>query len=236
MYDTSDQKRNHMKQQRHLKKWKTIVLICVGLALQLLQVEARENISCLRNLYHNDTLPTAAENGPFEVSHLTGDEAIQTFSINTEGALSTLEAAVVGRSFNSAIQAGLFEGTTTFRNSGSSAVFLNLEIDRPWKLRQRGTGAGSALELSSVGGGGNKDFLIDTDGQVGIDVTDPRAKLHVNGDVLATDFNQSSSRRWKKNIQTLANGFEITWCLLSMEGIQSVGDWSDCRGGWIHCT
>lgn len=51
---------------------------------------------------------------------------------------------------------------------GDGAILLELSSERSWAFRQRGTDAGTALELASIGGGGNKNFLIATDGMVGI--------------------------------------------------------------------
>ena len=60
-------------------------------------------------------------------------------------------------------------------------AILTLGIDRSWEFRQRGLGPGTALELASVGGGGNKNFIIHTTGRVGISTTNPGFTLHVNG-------------------------------------------------------
>ena len=47
--------------------------------------------------------------------------------------------------------------------------------------RQLGSGSSTALELVSIGGGGNKDFIINTSANVGIGTTSPAFNLHVNG-------------------------------------------------------
>ena len=103
---------------------------------------------------------------------------------------------------------GAVKGPTTFEGLGSGGVLINFNIERNWHLRQFGSGAGTALELASIGGGGNKNFLINTDGLVGIGTTAPRDKLHVAGAVMATAFNQSSSRRWKKDIQKIQGALD----------------------------
>jgi hypothetical protein len=68
-------------------------------------------------------------------------------------------------------------------NSGDGATLLRLETDRPWEFRQLGSGAGTALELASLDSQGisNKDFIINTTGDVGIGITTPAFNLHVNG-------------------------------------------------------
>ena len=45
---------------------------------------------------------------------------------------------------------------------------LDLNTERNWQFQQRNTGSSTGLELRSIGGGGNKDFRIRTDGQVEI--------------------------------------------------------------------
>ena len=99
--------------------------------------------------------------------------------------------------------AARFLGSVIFQNYGDGAVLLELKSERPWEFRQKNTGAATALELASVGGGGNKNFLITTNGRVGIDVINPTSKLHVNGEVMASDYSRSSSIRWKKNVRPL---------------------------------
>ena len=59
---------------------------------------------------------------------------------------------------------------------GDGAVLLALASERGWMFRQHGTGASTALELTAQNpGNNNKDFLISTDGHVGIGTTTPRA-------------------------------------------------------------
>ena len=60
------------------------------------------------------------------------------------------------------------DGTVTINNSGDNAVLLDLNTERNWQFQQRNTGSSTGLELRSIGGGGNKDFRIRTDGQVEI--------------------------------------------------------------------
>jgi hypothetical protein len=77
----------------------------------------------------------------------------------------------------------VFGGPMLVANSGDQADLLWLASDRSWVFRQEGTGAGTALKLQSIGGGGNKNFVIQTDGGVGIGTNAPLAKLDVRGDV-----------------------------------------------------
>jgi hypothetical protein len=72
-------------------------------------------------------------------------------------------------------------GPVRITSIGAGAVALNLNIERSWVFRQLGSGAGTALELASIGGGGNKNFVINTTGLVGIGTTAPQATLQVSG-------------------------------------------------------
>ncbi len=67
------------------------------------------------------------------------------------------------------------------RARGDDVPLLRLDTDRSWEFRQEGSGPATALKLTSVGGGGGKNFLIDTTGAVGIGTLNPAAKLHVAG-------------------------------------------------------
>ncbi|MBK8233859.1 MAG: hypothetical protein IT349_21015 [Candidatus Eisenbacteria bacterium] len=72
-------------------------------------------------------------------------------------------------------------GSMLVENLGHQAELLWLASERSWLFRQEGTGAATTLALQSVGGGGNKNFVIQTDGLVGIGTLTPQAKLDVNG-------------------------------------------------------
>jgi hypothetical protein len=80
-----------------------------------------------------------------------------------------------------------FDETVTIRQTGAGAVLLALGSERSWAVRQLGTGAGTALELASVGGGGNKNLVISTTGRVGIGTATPQATLDVEGSIRVAD-------------------------------------------------
>jgi hypothetical protein len=64
--------------------------------------------------------------------------------------------------------------------TGDGARVLHLGTERGWVFKQLGTGASTALELTgSNPSNNNKNFVINTDGNVGIGTTSPAAGLHV---------------------------------------------------------
>ena len=60
---------------------------------------------------------------------------------------------------------------------GGLKYLFVLNSARPWGFYQRGSGAGTSLVLKSIDG--NKDFIIETDGQIGINDIDPFYKLEL---------------------------------------------------------
>ena len=72
-------------------------------------------------------------------------------------------------------------GTVTIFEKGDGAVLLSLANDRHWEFRQVGADEDAALEIASVGGGGNKNLIVSTTGHVGIGVTNPKFSLDVQG-------------------------------------------------------
>ncbi len=74
-------------------------------------------------------------------------------------------------------------GAMAVEHLGDQADLLWLNSERSWVFRQDGTGAGTALKLESVGGGGNKNFIVQTTGFVGVGTSLPAAKLDVRGDI-----------------------------------------------------
>lgn len=62
--------------------------------------------------------------------------------------------------------------------------YEDIGTDPSWKMRLSGQGDGWGLDLSR---GADSDFLIDASGNVGIGLSAPTSKLHVQGNVLVED-------------------------------------------------
>lgn len=97
-------------------------------------------------------------------------------------------------------------GPMVIVNGGDQADALWLGIERSWVFRQQGTGAGTALKLQSVGGGGNKNFIIETAGNVGIGTTTPQARLDVRGDIRLGPSGQFRATAGEENLR-IVRGF-----------------------------
>ena len=76
----------------------------------------------------------------------------------------------------------IVNGRVRVEANGNGATALVLDTERGWAFRQHGSGASTALELTAASASNNnKNFLINTDGRVGIGTVTPEAKLHVVG-------------------------------------------------------
>ncbi len=100
-------------------------------------------------------------------------------------------------------------GAMLVENIGDQADLLWLASERSWVFRQEGTGAATALKLQSIGGGGNKHFIVQTDGLMGVGTTSPAAKLDVRGDIKLGPAGQYFAASAEENLRTIrgtANG------------------------------
>jgi len=94
-------------------------------------------------------------------------------------------------------------GAMRVENMGDQADLLWLASERSWVFRQEGTGAGTALKLQNIGGGGNKNFILDTTGSIGIGTTSPAAKLDVRGDVKLGSSGQLFAPGGEENLRVI---------------------------------
>lgn len=70
-------------------------------------------------------------------------------------------------------------GSIVVEHLGDQADLLWLASERSWVFRQQGTGAATALKLENVGGGGNKNFILQTTGNLGIGTSTPTHTVHI---------------------------------------------------------
>jgi hypothetical protein len=103
-------------------------------------------------------------------------------------------------------------------NVGNQADLLWLASERSWVFRQEGTGAGTALKLQSVGGGGNKNFIVQTDGLMGVGTTSPTAKLDVRGDIRLGPSGQLFAPGGEENLRILRGEVSASGNVLSGQG------------------
>ena len=94
------------------------------------------------------------------------------------------------------------DGGVTMSTVGEGKSILRLDMERRWEFRQLGYGSETALELASVGDGDDKNFVVTTRGNVGINTAKPQEKLHVTGNILASGtVAQNSDRNAKTDIR-----------------------------------
>jgi hypothetical protein len=106
------------------------------------------------------------------------------------------------------------QGTTRINNTGDGAVLLDLASERGWQFRQKGTGSGTNLELYNYSGL-NKNFLITTDGNVGIGTASPDEKLSVKGTIHTEEV------KVDLNVPAPDYVFEKDYNLLSLPELES---------------
>ena len=124
--------------------------------------------------------PTGLQ-GPIGVDHdwyesgTMNSPTLNSSDIYTEGKVG------IGIS-NPTAKLDINQGALKITNQSDSAILIDLNSERNWQFRQLGTGASTSLELVSLGGGGNKNFVINTAGNIGLGTTAPSAKLELEGE------------------------------------------------------
>jgi hypothetical protein len=79
-------------------------------------------------------------------------------------------------------------GQMAVSHPGDGNVLLTLGTERSWVFKQLGTGKATALELTAANpNNNNKNFIINTDGGVGIGTRTPRSTLDVNGSITVSE-------------------------------------------------
>lgn len=76
------------------------------------------------------------------------------------------------------------DGSMILQNSGDGARLLEFATERGWAFEQRGSGQTTGLALVSEGGGGNKNFYIETDGNVIIEGPNPTDSSRLVVDIV----------------------------------------------------
>jgi hypothetical protein len=94
-------------------------------------------------------------------------------------------------------------GPILVENLGDQADLLWLASERSWVFRQENTGAETALKLESIGGGGNKHFIVQTTGFMGVGTTSPLAKLDVHGDIRLGPIGEYQATAGVENLRLL---------------------------------
>lgn len=159
---------------------------------------------------------SAAHNGSFVWSDASSST---TFASTAANQFLIRAAGGVGIGLNNPAYPLDVAGGVRITKFGAGTEILNLNTERNWAFRQLGAGVGAALELASIGGGGNKNFVINTTGAVGIGTTAPVFNLHVNGSAGKPgggSWSVASDQRLKKNIRPLSGALEK---LLALHGV-----------------
>lgn len=107
------------------------------------------------------------------------------------------------------------DGEARVGRPGSGNVLLAFNSDRPWRFLQFGSGANTALKLQCNPTNDNKNFIIDTEGTVGINDDNPTYKLELpnnsaneGGQAQAFDWDTYSDARVKKQVLPLQYGMQ----------------------------
>lgn len=113
-------------------------------------------------------------------------------------------------------------GSVLVENVGDQADLLWLASERSWVFRQEGTGSATALKLENVGGGGNKNFVVQTTGLMGVGTTQPLAKLDVRGDIRLGSSGQYHAPGGTENLRLVRGTVASNGSILAGAGFTVV--------------
>ncbi len=133
--------------------------------------------------------------GPVGVDHDWYESGTNNSPILNSSDIYTQGNVGIGTA-NPTVKLDISQGGLKITNQADSAILIDLNSERNWQFRQLGSGASTSLELISLGGGGNKNFVINTAGNIGLGTTSPSAKLELEGESttsLLIDGNKNSN-------------------------------------------
>ncbi len=107
-------------------------------------------------------------------------------------------------------------GNVQVGTPGEGNVLLTLDSERAWVFKQYSKTSSTALKLTAKDpANNNKNFLIDTDGKVGINVDEPTYKLELPnashiaaGQARANDWDTYSDARVKRSVTELGDALD----------------------------
>lgn len=123
-------------------------------------------------------------------------------------------------------------GAMLVENLGDQADLLWLASERSWVFRQEGAGSAAALKLENIGGGGNKNFIVQTTGLVGVGTTAPLAKLDVRGDIRMGTSGQYQATGGTENLRLLRGRISGSGSILQGSGFTA----ARVLPGWYTVT
>ena len=126
-------------------------------------------------------------------------------------------------------------GAMQVENLGDQADLLWLASERSWVIRQQGTGATTALKLENIGGGGNKNLIFQTTGNVGINTTSPLHTIHARAEepvLILQDSGINSSQAGYVGFWN-SSGTETAWMGFGTPGSPHLTVFNGRAGGNI---